>query len=89
MNLGILELIILSIVLTMVGSIGLTIWIVTKTTSRSAGWMPFQPGPASSHPDGWYPDPTGRHQQRWFRAGRWTPQVRDGGATGAVLEDPI
>jgi hypothetical protein len=39
--------------------------------------------PAASRPDaapsGWYPDPAGRHQRRYWHEGRWTHQVADGG----------
>jgi hypothetical protein len=27
---------------------------------------------------GWYPDPTGRHQRRWFSGSEWTEHVDDG-----------
>jgi hypothetical protein len=37
-------------------------------------------------PDGWYPDPTGRHQQRRWEAGRWTDWVSSNGQVGA---DPV
>jgi putative membrane protein len=33
-------------------------------------------------PSGWYPDPSGRHEQRYWREGQWTEQVSDHGATG-------
>lgn len=34
----------------------------------------------------WYPDPTGRHQHRYFDGARWTAHVADGGVTAL---DPI
>ncbi|MFQ5517552.1 MAG: phospholipid scramblase-related protein [Acidimicrobiia bacterium] len=37
-------------------------------------------------PDGWYPDPAGRHEHRYRSDGVWTEHVADGGV-GAV--DPI
>jgi len=40
--------------------------------------------PAS--PPAWHPDPTGRHQQRYWDGGRWTGWVADGGVTG---RDPL
>ncbi|OWY60956.1 hypothetical protein B7486_66395 [cyanobacterium TDX16] len=76
---------ILTIVLVF-GSIAFTWWLVAKMWSSTPG---FQPIPPPSHADGWYPDPTGRHQERWFRAGQWSSQVRDGGAAGPVDDDPI
>ena len=33
-----------------------------------------------STPAGWYPDPTSRHQNRWFDGNDWTDQVADGQA---------
>jgi putative membrane protein len=32
-------------------------------------------------PPGWYPDPTGRHQSRYWDEGQWTDHVGNGGAT--------
>lgn len=37
-------------------------------------------------PAGWYPDPTNRHQNRWFDGNDWTDQVADG---QAVSTDPV
>jgi putative membrane protein len=42
------------------------------------------PGPPPAHspdtvPSGWYPDPSGRHEQRYWHDGRWTAHVGDGG----------
>lgn len=39
--------------------------------------------PAS--PPAWHPDPTGRHQQRYWDGSRWTGWVADGGVTGRDL----
>ncbi|MCV7301920.1 DUF2510 domain-containing protein [Mycobacterium barrassiae] len=27
----------------------------------------------------WHPDPSGRHELRWWDGSRWTEQVSDGG----------
>ena len=35
---------------------------------------------------GWNPDPTGRHEYRYWDGGRWTDDVSDNGVTGA---DPV
>jgi putative membrane protein len=32
-------------------------------------------------PSGWYPDPSGRHDLRYWRAGAWTEHISDGGVT--------
>jgi putative membrane protein len=37
-------------------------------------------------PSGWYDDPSGRHQQRYWDGGTWTSRVSDGGVVGA---DPV
>jgi putative membrane protein len=37
-------------------------------------------------PSGWYEDPSGRHQQRYWSEGEWTAHVSDRGATGS---DPV
>ena len=37
-------------------------------------------------PDGWYPDPSGRHQLRRFEGGRWADWVSTAGQVGA---DPM
>jgi hypothetical protein len=40
----------------------------------------------SGSTSGWYPDPSGRHQQRWYDGTAWTGHVADGGARG---DDPL
>jgi len=42
--------------------------------------------PGVEMPDGWYPDPTGRHQLRRWEGGRWVDWVSTGGQVGA---DPM
>jgi putative membrane protein len=37
------------------------------------------PGAGVAAPSGWYPDPLGRHQRRYWHDGRWTEHVGDGG----------
>ena len=41
---------------------------------------------AMSGTSGWFPDPSGRHQQRWFDGTTWTGHVADGGARA---DDPL
>jgi hypothetical protein len=52
--------------------------------ASGARWAPPS-APAVVTPPGWYPDPYGRHQQRWFE-GSWTSWVADAGVTVA---DPV
>ena len=37
-----------------------------------------QPSP-QAHPPGWYPDPFGRHENRWWDGGRWSEHVSSHG----------
>jgi hypothetical protein len=59
--------------------------------------MPMAPGPVpiaapvaapatGGPPPGWFPDPHGRHQQRYWDGSTWTANVADGGATST---DPV
>jgi len=36
---------------------------------------------AGGAPPGWYPDPSGRHQLRYWDQGEWTGHVSNEGAT--------
>jgi hypothetical protein len=49
----------------------------------TAPWGPMAPfaggRPAPVAPAGWHPDPTGRHQYRWFDGVRWSNHVGDDG----------
>jgi len=55
-----------------------------------------RPAPAAADgsggvaPSGWYPDPSGRHEQRYWHDGRWTEHVGDGRrrSTEAVTPTP-
>ncbi|MFF2812210.1 TIR domain-containing protein [Streptomyces sp. NPDC058000] len=56
------------------------------TPSAPASPRPEPTTPESdSPPAGWYPDPSGRHQLRWFWNGCWTRQASD---DGKVIDDP-
>jgi hypothetical protein len=35
--------------------------------------------PAATAPSGWFPDPLGRHEHRYFNGSAWTSDVADGG----------
>jgi putative membrane protein len=50
--------------------------------SRLARQPDRKPAPAQgghAAPSGWYADPAGRHERRYWHDGRWTEQVADGG----------
>jgi putative membrane protein len=47
------------------------------------------PAPASdAAPSGWYPDPAGRHERRYWHEGRWTHHVADGGRRSSDAATP-
>jgi putative membrane protein len=48
---------------------------------RTAPPIEQSPDLASAIPSGWYPDPSGRHQQRYWSGSTWTERVSDGGVT--------
>lgn len=59
---------------------------VFAVTEGTSGPNRFGPDPkagpavmAPVTPAGWYPDPTGRHQHRYWDSNRWTSSVSDGG----------
>ncbi|HEX4433194.1 MAG TPA: PH domain-containing protein, partial [Acidimicrobiales bacterium] len=39
-------------------------------------------------PSGWYPDPAGRHERRYWHEGRWTEHVANGGRRSADASTP-
>ena len=41
---------------------------------------------SDAHPANWYPDPTGRHELRYWDGARWSDHVSDQGVTGT---DPV
>lgn len=41
---------------------------------------------AAAAPAGWHPDPTGRHDHRWWDGARWTANAAD---AGVPVSDPI
>ena len=52
----------------------------------TGGAAPVASPAAGASAGAWHPDPTGRHQQRWWDGTKWTDQVADGGATST---DPL
>jgi hypothetical protein len=42
--------------------------------------------PSASAPAGWYADPAGRHEQRYWDGAQWTQHVTDGGRPST---DPV
>jgi uncharacterized protein YxjI len=44
-------------------------------------------GAPGQHPQGWYPDPFGRHETRWWDGVRWTEHVASHGRQG--VDQPI
>lgn len=54
----------------------------------AAGPVGASPSSPSSVAGAWHPDPSGRHQQRWWDGGSWTDAVLDADGTAPSL-DPI
>jgi len=53
------------------------------------GWQPASPGDTSAGPPplfGWYKDPDGRHELRYWDGRAWSDHVRDGSETS---DDPL
>jgi hypothetical protein len=77
---GILALPVLIIVAIVLGARGRR----TTKTHTASGEMPtpIQLGPAA----GWFPDPTGRHEQRYWDGATWTDAVVSNGQPGT---DPL
>jgi putative membrane protein len=50
-----------------------------RMQTRSAPAANPATGDDSGIPSGWYPDPSGRHEQRYWHDGAWTEQVSNGG----------
>lgn len=51
------------------------------------GWgapAPVAPEPAPTAPAGWYKDPSGTHELRYFDGSVWTEHVSDGGVTSTA-----
>jgi hypothetical protein len=42
--------------------------------------------PTAAPPPGWHPDPSGRHQHRYWDGARWTEHISNGGVAGT---DPV
>ncbi|MGP0032065.1 MAG: PH domain-containing protein [Acidimicrobiales bacterium] len=54
---------------------------LSRVARRHGGDAVALPEDAGAPPAGWYADPSGRHQLRYWDRGRWTERVGNGGAT--------
>ncbi|MFJ8623918.1 TIR domain-containing protein [Kitasatospora sp. NPDC093550] len=55
-----------------------------RATQQTADFPPASDRSEPAPPAGWYPDPSGRHELRWFSA-EWTDYAAD---HGEIVEDP-
>jgi putative membrane protein len=57
---------------------------LSRDARRRRARRPVETSPnvGAAVPSGWYPDPSGRHEQRYWREGQWTTHVSDKGTTG-------
>ncbi len=53
--------------------------VLSRAARRQGPARPPAPSSPDTVPSGWYPDPSGRHEQRYWHDGRWTTHVGDGG----------
>jgi len=58
----------------------------TGVTGGAARPVPASAAPRELPPPAWHPDPTRRHELRWWDGGEWTEFVGDG---GVMSEDPV
>jgi putative membrane protein len=45
-------------------------------------------GPSGVAPSGWYPDPSGRHERRYWHDGEWTEHVGNGAGRRSTADPP-
>ena len=58
-----------------------------RLASGDYSWPVQQPSLTQAPPsEGWHPDPTGRHQLRWWNGQQWSEHVNDHGTPGT---DPL
>ena len=72
--------IILIVVLIIFGPTLLAVWLIWLAVARRST---LAPPPA---PSGWFHDPSGKHELRFWNGAAWTADVSDGGVQG---QDPI
>ncbi len=67
------------LVLPLAAVVALVVLLVRSTARKTSG----------QGPGAWHPDPSGRHQLRYWDGQRWTDHVSDGGRSGVdPLGDP-
>lgn len=78
-RIGATEILIMLIMVGVVVAIIFGVVVPARGSTTTQNSYPATPGQ-------WAPDPTGRHQLRWFDGSRWTSSVSDAGVLG---HDPI
>lgn len=59
---------------------------IDQVLATGGGGQAVGPTPGAGPAPGWYPDPHGRHQNRYWDGAVWTEHVADSGTTGV---DPV
>lgn len=59
---------------------------ITKIQAAIAAALASPPSAPTPQAGAWHPDPTGRHELRWFDGQQWTESICDAGTTGT---DPL
>ena len=69
------------------GSIAVTD-VVPFAQAESIATTPAPPATPSAAAAGWYPDPAGRHEQRYHDGSAWTEHVSSAGVAGSDPAEP-
>lgn len=65
-------------------------WVVALAmAARSGEQVPVKVQTVGHPGGGWHPDPTGRHQTRYFDGVSWTAHVSDNGVAGVDPPPPL
>jgi hypothetical protein len=61
-------------------------WVAAAGGAQNHGASTLGASPWATSPEHWGPDPSGRHQHRYWDGSRWSDQVAD---SGVMATDPL